>query len=379
MGGFGVTRADGRQPEFVILDPRKEKRRLMAELLSPVGPLTWLRMPPLAMRDYPETAAKADLAAEAAIRAPRSGLAGRMQRRIYAWQYNGTRAMLERRPDAVAVVWNGLNGARRAFAEAARDAGVRTLFFELAPFRGRVTCDPRGVNFANALPRDIRPYLDWAARSGVPPDTWKAERARIRQRAPLRPATAEGNASGAAAAAGPFLFAPLQVPGDSQLRLFGGAFRTVPDFIAALVSAAEALPEGWHLRIKEHPTAGQSYGHLVRGPRVVLDNTSDTFDLVARSSGVVTVNSSVGLEAMFFDRPVIACGQCFWAIPGVALTATDPSSLTRHFAEAPWLGFDPDARAAFLNFLLGEYYLATDASDPGRSAKVLARLKKGWP
>lgn len=374
-----MTRAGGRQPEFVILDPRKEKRRLMAELLAPIGPLTWLRMPPLSRHDYPETAVKADLAAGAAIRAARSGIPGRVQCQMYAWQYNGTRALLERRPDAVAVVWNGLNGARRAFAEGARDAGARTLFFELAPFRGRVTCDPRGVNFANSLPREIRPYLDWAARTGVQPDTWKAERARIRQRAPLRPVAAKSCAGRADFAAGPFLFAPLQVPGDSQLRLFGGAFRTVPDFIAALVSAAEALPEGWHLRIKEHPTAGQSFAHLIRGPRVVLDNSSDTFDLVARSSGVVTVNSSVGLEAMFFDRPVIACGQCFWAIPGVAEIAADTSALDRHFAEAPRLGFDTAARAAFLSYLLDEYYLVTDASDPGRSAKILARLEKAGP
>nr|WP_242678844.1 capsular biosynthesis protein [Rhodobacter calidifons] len=302
-----------------------------------------------------------------------------MQRRIYSWQYNGTRALLEKRPEAVAVVWNGLNGTRRAFAEAARDAGVRTLFFELAPFRDRVTCDPRGVNFANSLPREIRPYLDWAARSGIAPDTWKAERARIRQRKPLRPAVAHNTASRAEGLTGPFLFAPLQVPGDSQLRLFGGAFRTVPDFIAALVSAADALPEGWHLRIKEHPSAEKSFAHLVRGARVVLDNDSDTFDLVARSAGVITVNSSVGLESMFFDRPVIACGQCFWAIPGVAEIAADPSAIARKFAEAPGLGFDPAARAAFLNFLLGEYYIATDNSDPARSDKIMARLEKAWP
>lgn len=374
-----MKRAGGCQPEFVILDPRKEKRRLMAEVLEPVGKLNWLPLPPISAYGYPETFAKAELAAKASVRLPRSGLRGWMQRRIYAWQYNGTRALLEKRPEAVAVVWNGLNGTRRAFAEAARDAGVRTLFFELAPFRGRVTCDPQGVNFANSLPREIGPYLDWATRSGVAPDSWKAERTRIRQRKSLRPAVVPSTDGWAGGQTGPFLFAPLQVPGDSQLRLFGGAFRTVPDFIAALASGAEALPEGWHLRIKEHPTAEQSFAHLVRGPRLVLDNSSDTFDLVAQSAGVVTVNSSVGLEAMFYDRPVIACGQCFWAIPGVAEIAADPSTMARQFAEAPRLGFDPAARAAFLNFLLGEYYIATDNSDPARSAKILARLEKAWP
>lgn len=357
---------------FVVLDPRKRKRDLIARLLAPTGSITWRRFPPLSLRRFPETGDRVRTAAATALGSPRVGLAGAAQRWLYALCYNGSRAFFERNPDAVAVVWNGLNGARRVFADGARDAGARTLFFELAPFRDRITCDPRGVNYANSLPREIGFYRDWAARSAVPPDAWKTERDRIRQRASLRPVAPAASER----MDGPFLFAPLQVPGDSQLRLFGGAFRTVPDFIAALISASEALPHGWHLRIKEHPTAGQSWGHLVQGRRVVLDNASDTFDQVSRSSGVVTVNSSVGLEAMFFDRPVIACGQCFWAIPGVAEAAPDQNSLARWFANAPSLTFDPAARGAYLNYLLREYYLSTDESDPRRTDKILARLEK---
>lgn len=362
--------------QFIALDPRKRKRALIAGLLAPLGAMTWWRIPPFGLRGYPETTEKVYLAAEAAIVPARSRLTRMIQRSLYAMFYNGSRTFFERHPDAVAVVWNGLNGVRRVFADGARDAGARTLFFELAPFRDRITCDPLGVNYANSLPRRTGPYLDWAAQSATPPDAWQAERARIRQRAPLRASPVR---KGASITSGPFLFAPLQVPGDSQLRLFGGAFRTVPDFIDALVAASESLPEGWHLRIKEHPSSGQSYAHLVLGPRVVLDNASDTFDLVSRSEGVVTVNSSVGLEAMFFERPVVACGQCFWAIPGVADLAPDRKALASRFAEAPLLSFDPDARSAFLNYLLCEYYIATDGSDRNSSAKIKSRLAPGAP
>ena len=56
-----------------------------------------------------------------------------------------------RNPDAVAVAWNGLGGSRQAFLLAARDAGLGTLACELAPFPGRITIDPRGVNAVRVL------------------------------------------------------------------------------------------------------------------------------------------------------------------------------------------------------------------------------------
>ena len=153
------------------------------------------------------------------------------------------------------MAWNGLNGSRRAFMDGARDAGAGTLFFELAPFKGRVTCDPVGVNQANGLSRDPAFYTQWLASSGHAPDLWRDEKLRIVQRAA---ATDKHSPMPVDARTGPYLFVPLQVPGDSQLRLFGGEFRTVPDFIDALVAAADSLPANWYLKIKEHPSAETS-------------------------------------------------------------------------------------------------------------------------
>lgn len=360
---------------FVCLDPRKVKHDIVQGLLGPLGPIAWWRLPPVRSRPYPETAARAEAAQAAARRPARAGLRRYLQRQFYAWHYNGTRAWFERHPDRIAVAWNGLNGLRRVFMEAARDAGARTLYFELAPFKGRITCDPVGVNQANALPRTAGFYLDWIARSPVPRDAWRDYRRNILQRAPAREKPA---GDGERSDKGPYLFAPLQVPGDSQLRLFGGRFRTVPAFIDALIAAAERLPEGWHLKIKEHPTADISYADQMigRSSRVVLDNRTDTFALVAGSAGVITVNSSVGLESMFFDKPVVACGECFWAIPGVAETATDPESLATAFSRPESWAYDSATRGAFLSYLLNEYYVSTDGS-PAEAEKVRRRLVLG--
>jgi len=302
------------------------------------------------------------------------GWLGSLQRTFYAWQYNGARAHFAKHPDQVAVVWNGLDGSRRAFIEGARDAGARTLVFELAPINGRITCDPVGVNNANSLPRQIDFYLDWAKKSGVNLSAWKDYRSKITQRQPSRTKQQRSEI----AVEGRYLFAPLQVPGDSQLRLFGGNFRTVPDFIDALVAAAECLPDGWHLKVKEHPSAEDSFSNLIvgRSKKVILDNESDTFVLVQGSEGVVTVNSSVGLEAMFFDTPVVACGECFWAIDGVAVSAKDALDMKRLFASPDLMHYNDSARAALLSFLLEEYYLPLEQSQRDVSNAIRRRIRR---
>jgi capsular polysaccharide export protein len=357
---------------FIILDPRRGKRAIVSALLAPLGQLRWCRLVPLGLGAYPQTRVRAAEALQTATKQPKSRLMRALKLALLATQYNGTRArfahLLARDPTAVAVVWNGLNGSRRVFADAARDAGARTLFLERAPLPGRVTVDPRGVNFANSLPRDIGFYTDWLASSGLPPEGWRALRAGIRQRAPKDPVAAQSAPSGLS---DPFLFVPLQVEGDSQLRLFGGAYRSVPDFVQMLCEASQALPPGWHLRLKEHPSGKPAAAAIIAGypgARIVLDNVTDTFAQVAASKGVITVNSSVGLEAMWYDKPVIACGQAFWALDGVAISAPDAAALTALLGQPDQQRFDAGARAALLNYLEAVYYPIYPSDDPAVAA-----------
>jgi len=293
-------------------------------------------------------------------------------------QYNGARSFFEENRDAIAVSWNGLNGTRRVFMDGARDAGARTLYFELSPFSGRITVDPCGVNNANSLPREIGPYAAWAQESGRA-DGWREIRDTIQAR---KPSVHRADATPGRPLTEPFIFVPLQVPGDSQLRLFGGAFRTVEATIEAAVAAARALPDGWHLRLKEHPSSPVQFGDLIAQhthPKIVLDNVTDTFAQVAAARAVITVNSSVGLEAMFFEKPVVALGECFWAIPGVVTHCPTVEGLVRLLKDPEaLLSFDPGARSAFLSFLTQVYYpkLPHDGKDMviDEVNKVRARL-----
>lgn len=342
---------------FKCLDPRKKKKRILSCVLKPLGDVEFFRFPPMRFLGYPESKEQARKAFKQAIRPSNNPLLAWAQCKLYEWQYNGSRYLFSKKNNATAVVWNGLNGSRHVYMMGAMDAGAKTLFFEEAPLPSRFTVDVSGVNFTNSLPRSISPYLNWQSKSNIAPDTWRQAGRKIIQRPALKPAKISKKSAPPLSES--FLFVPLQVPNDSQLRIYGGAFRTVESFVKAIIEAGKNLPIGWHVRIKEHPTSKQSISHLfdseISAP-VFLDNSTDTFEQVAASEGVLTVNSSVGLEAMFYDKPVVAAGQCFWAIEGVAVSAPTTIALARVMAMPDQLKFDIHARNAFMNFLTEIYY-----------------------
>lgn len=351
---------------------RKTKDAVFEALGRADGGARGLAFVPLSFRDFPETAARTE-AAFARAKRQHSGLLGRLKRLLIRGQYNWSRRYFQHHPGQVAVAWNGLTGSRMAFLQGARDAAAPVLCLELAPLPGRITVDPRGVNAEGSVPQSRAFYEAWAgadpARNG---EGWRAAGAKM----VARPATRRSDIAQDSGALPdtPFLFCPLQVPGDTQITLFAGWTGGIEGFIAALGRAAMHLPEGWHLRMKEHPSARRPLGDLiaplVASGRVVLDNGSDSFAQVAASRGVVTLNSSMGMQSFFHDKPVVVLGRAFFAQEGLVTLADSAARLEAIFAAPETLSFDPVFRAQFMNWLDQVYYPHVDL--PGEGADLAA-------
>ena len=252
-----------------------------------------------------------------------------------------------------------------AFMEGARAAGARRLYLEHAPVPGRITVDPRGVHALSSLPRSVEPYSAWADKVAPDRKAWRAARDDIRQRAKSRILVGDDELLPPPLKA-PYLFVPLQVPCDA--------------FVSTLALAADSLPDGWHLRLKDHPSARTSAVEALGAAdrsRICLDNHNGTFTQVAASRGVVTDSSSVGIQAFYFDKPVVVCGQTYWAIPGIATPAPEIDSLKAILAEAEALGFDADARDAFMTYLSSVYFPAIDPIPGAESAASIAERLAG--
>jgi len=263
-------------------------------------------------------------------------------------------------------MWNGQGGRRRTLILVAEQIGLRTLFAELAPIAGHVTLDPQGVNAAGMLSADPDYYRAWGAAHA---DSGAV--VRWRERLVTRAGVSRENQG--EAGSGPFLFVPLQVRGDTQISVHGGWIGSVPSFIDEVATAAQHLPAGWRVVFREHPSDRQGnaeqLGRLV-GPRVAVDNATDTFELVRRSAGVVTVNSSVGMQALLFGKPVLVLGRSNYSVPGVAATAGSAEELAAAFAAAQDWDIDLKLADAFLRFLADEYYLPWPIADAAMRDRV---------
>lgn len=366
--------------KLVALDPWKQHKREKIRLLAPFIEIEFLSRPPLIFcNPYGAVVSqRAHAALESAKKKPKSEISRALKIIVLRWVYCGARRYAELNSDVAYAVWNGTNGVRRAFSDGIRDAGSLLISFELGPLPNTVTADIKGVNYLNSVPRNVQRVAQIVG-SDTSASAFRAElKKRLSSRVPGKPRRLAETSLPKR-----YVFAPLQVPGDSQLRLFGGEFRTVEAFVSGLVAGASSLPEDVFLVLKEHPDSPQSIELLLRASskncdRVLLVNDIDTFDLVEGALAVITVNSSVGLEALCFDVPVIACGQAFWAIEPLARVAPDKKAIAEAFRRilTPMEQSEFKLRAIYLYYLWNHYYLKYIPGQPKESADLNRTIVK---
>ena len=260
--------------------------------------------------------------------------------------------------NTVVIIWNGLKTVSYIAKQAALNAKVKhILYTELAPFKNRFTIDPQGVNYNNSLPRSADYYIEWFKEKQSKAAVIQQVKSQIQQRKPSGQykATITSNEYSVDS---PFIFVPLQVPKDTQLDVFGNTVKSNKDTVKLIQNAIEHLPSSWHVRIKQHPSSidNKEIDETSLDPRIVMDNQTDTFEQLNKSKAVLTVNSSVGLEAFFFNKPVAVIGQAFWSFDELTYSAETQDKMNAFFQKVDTLNFDKIGREAFLTYLLTEYY-----------------------
>lgn len=120
---------------------------------------------------------------------------------------------------------------------------------------------------------------------------------------------------------------PLQLDGDAQIRLHSsfGDMREV--ICTVLQSFQQQAPADCHLLIKNHPldTGWVNFGAYIRQQmqrlglqgRVHYVQSGDLALWLPVCAGVVTVNSTVGLQALQAGKPVITLGKALYNLPGL--------------------------------------------------------------
>jgi capsular polysaccharide export protein len=124
-----------------------------------------------------------------------------------------------------------------------------------------------------------------------------------------------------------FYLLPLQLANDYQIREHSH-FRCMADVMRTVLgSFARSAPRDSFLIIKLHPLdnglvnirrqAGRIARRLGMRGRVLVIDGGHLPTLLARSQGVVVVNSTTGLSALHHNRPLKALGRAVFDMPGL--------------------------------------------------------------
>lgn len=276
------------------------------------------------------------------------------------WDYHcWYRHLKNNRPDVIAC-WNGNAPSYRAARLAANKLGISCFAFENGPLPNTTTCDARGVNARNSLPRNPAAYRQYSG---------PLEPAEIAERAH------HANTPKAIRLPERYIFAPFQVHEDTQLLAYSPEIPDMQTFFDWLSHAADTL--NGTIVVKQHPSCKQRYEFA--HPRIVFANGNNTESLIQLSDAVITVNSTVGLEAIALQKPVITLGAAFYNIAGLTLHANTKSDLVKQLEKVDEWQFDEPLRQGFLRYVRQHYLLPgqwREASDEHCNA-VATRLLAG--
>jgi capsular polysaccharide export protein len=161
-----------------------------------------------------------------------------------------------------------------------------------------------------------------------------------------------------------YVLLPFQVRSDSQLvlhsPLYGNDLEAV---LRDLDHALERIDPQLHLVVKFHPyelpQVQRRYRSLPRRyPRVAFVGNVPMTRLLEQAQAVVTINSTVGFEALLYDKRVLTLGRNFYTVPGIvdclAQRADLESAMRSMLAGTPNL----EQRRAFLRFVRERFLTA---------------------
>ncbi|KUZ97761.1 capsular biosynthesis protein [Burkholderia latens] len=249
------------------------------------------------------------------------------------------------------VMWNGQQLVCRAVRQACAVHGVATRFIEISNLPGKLFVDPLGVNALSTISRNPevvdrlpRPDEDtharwlsayerykqmplpqartsWARKTlsatnyvlkALSRGVGRRRVASVRARNGMPAPRDARHMSVDTLATCRYVFLPLQVSGDTQIKLHSDVGN-----LDAIRHAFEfAANENADLFVKLHPaeTDAAEIDAIVRLQQTYRFEivTSPTTELLRHAHAVVTINSTVGLEAMLYGKRVVSLGRCFY-------------------------------------------------------------------
>ncbi|WP_414829198.1 hypothetical protein [Alteromonas sp. H39] len=275
-------------------------------------------------------------------------------KRVVKYDVARFQAIIKQKNADVIGVWNGQKLPSSAIALAARIQGKEVVYFENGLLPDTTTCDWSGVNCLNSLPDDPAFYKQFDSDRPLP-----------KHLIPRAPARAKAKGIDVDTLPSRFVFVPFQVETDSQIITNSPWIKSMGQLYQHLRRAMDSISDDeLYLVIKEHPSELKRHDELHQlHPRILFANQCDTKALIDKAEAVLTVNSTVGLESLLLDKPVMVMGKACYALQGVCEKISDENALVEGLRDPKSCYGDVAVRRGFLNFLHEHYVIPTTWKD----------------
>jgi capsular polysaccharide export protein len=258
-------------------------------------------------------------------------------------------ALFDQQKPTHLVIWNGNKLPNVTVVKAAKRLGINVLYYENGLLPNTSCLDPQGVNFASSIKREREFYLNFElpdhinvhASELTPRANHKKRKQFVQSQLPAR-----------------YIFVPFQVPHDTQIASYSPWIHSMEALYDKVMEAIETLNDpSLKVVFKEHPSWHKHYPHLYKKhPQARFANGNVTADLIDNAQAVITINSTVGIEALLMTQRVITLGQACYNIDGLVLHASNEQALSKHLSQITqgWQ-VDSHLRDKFFSYLKHVY------------------------
>lgn len=328
---------------------------------------------------------------------------------------------IEKHKIDVICLFNGYHWIDQITKLLAKKRGLKTCFFEDGLFRPfTITCDPKGINANSSVPKDpifydalegydndrLNQYLykpqDLHYKNGIKENLLKVASVKaismvgsllrihpsfyahitfwqaikyflykkiFQYRSPEELVIPEN-----------YLFLPFQVSRDTQILYNSEIISTMEELLDHVFEAVQQYNEDFnkHMKIivKEHPEDISRYNYKELKKRykdqneVIFVKKYDVKKLIRHAKAIVTINSTVGIEALAMSKPVITLGEAFYNIDGVALHCKDPKKLKGSIIKALNTPMNLNRIKRFIYYLRFHYQIEGSINHVNRQTAI---------
>jgi capsular polysaccharide export protein len=246
----------------------------------------------------------------------------------------------------ILCVFGGFHVAQKMAILASKELGIKVFHFENGVLPNTTTMDAKGTNFMNSVPRNLS-FFKSITQPFVPasliPRLKKHEV--IQNTEILLPKK--------------YIFCPFQVALDTQVLLYSPWIHNMEDFHAIITKLCENTDKDLYFIIKEHPSCFKKYPHLhkINNLRIIFANYNNTEDLIKQAEAVLTINSTIGIEAIMLNKKVITLGDAFYSGYGLAKNATNFEEILTIVKNLEEWQVSPEENLKFLSYLQNFYLI----------------------